>query len=386
MAEKTNRDIALFLERKLNNRREEENYRQLKMEEQLIDFTSNDYLGLAHSQELADLIEKNYRAISPKLNGSTGSRLLSGNSQQAVQLEARLAKIFQAPSALLFNSGYVANLALLSSIPQKGDTIIYDQLSHTCIKEGARLSFAKRISFRHNDLKDLKNKFKKAEGRIYVAIESVYSMDGDFSPLSEIIKLCKEHGAAIFLDEAHSTGTWGKMGNGLVCSLGQENEIFACVYTFGKGMGVHGACVVGSQSLIDYLINFARPFIYTTALPLHNIISIDSSFNFLGNHQYLQDRLRKNIDLFNTLYSEQILKQSKFNKIASQSAIQAIICPGNKRVKKIASGLRSKGFDVRPILSPTVKQGSERLRICLHTFNSDQEIESLVESLIQANK
>ncbi len=151
-------------------------------------------------------------------------------------------------------------------------------------------------------------------------------------------------------------------------------------------MGVHGACVVGSQSLIDYLINFARPFIYTTALPLHNIISIDSSFNFLSNHQYLQDRLRNNIDLFNTLYSEQNLKQSKFNKIASQSAIQAIICPGNKRVKKIASDLRSKGFDVRPILSPTVKQGSERLRICLHTFNSDQEIESLVESLIQANR
>jgi 8-amino-7-oxononanoate synthase len=360
------------LRKKLQDRKEQGNYRSLMLGKGLTDFFSNDYLGLARSRELSDSVNLEYHSMQGNLNGSTGSRLLSGNHEYFIELESYLAKLFKAENALLFNSGYNANLSILSAVPQKNDTIIYDELIHASLKDGARLSFAKRFSFSHNDLADLETKMQRASGQIFVVIESVYSMDGDRAPLREIASLCERYEAALIVDEAHSTGLWGKSGNGLVCELGLEKKVFARVYTFGKAMGVHGACICGSRDLIDFLINFARPFIYTTALPLHALLSIKQAFLFLANNIHLQEKIRNNIALFKSgLHGPEV------NLIESLSPIQAIKIGGNQRSRSAAVAIREKGFDVRPILSPTVKKGEERLRICLHTYNTEKEIRDL---------
>ncbi|MFZ6013783.1 MAG: aminotransferase class I/II-fold pyridoxal phosphate-dependent enzyme, partial [Bacteroidota bacterium] len=349
--------------------------RELKTISSLVDFSSNDYLGLARSAPLFDFIHQRLESIDEKKNGATGSRLLSGNSVYAEKVESKLKDIFKSESALIFNSGYSANLAVLSAIPQKDDTILYDELAHACIKDGARLSLASRHPFRHNDLNDLERKLKKATGKIFVAIESIYSMDGDESPLTDIVKLAESYQASIILDEAHSTGVMGEGGSGLAVSLGCQHKIGIRIYTFGKAMGIHGACVVGSSALIQYLINFARPFIYTTALPPHSLASIEGAFEYLGSNISLQSTLRQKVGLFLANIQNPMLGSR------GTSAIQTAIFPGNDAAKKASRILQQRGFDVRPILSPTVPKGTERLRICLHTFNSSAEILSLTKAL-----
>ena len=230
---------------KLRGRQVSGNLRALPDDGYGTDFLSNDYLGLARSAALKNRIETAWRSMKSLMNGSTGSRLLSGNTTYAAELEVFLAGLFNAEAALLFNSGYVANLALLASVPQRGDTIILDELAHACMKEGARLSYAEKLSFRHNNLEDLEKKMRKAKGLCFVVVESVYSMDGDQCPLTQLIALCEQNGAYLIIDEAHSTGVMGEGGSGLACSLKLEDRIFARVYTFGKAMGVHGAVVVG---------------------------------------------------------------------------------------------------------------------------------------------
>ncbi len=367
----------------LGKRAAKGNLRSLTTTNSLVDFFSNDYLGLARSQELWQLIKQNYDHLAPKSNGATGSRLLSGNSVFYEQLESYLASLFKAEATLVFNAGYSANLAVLSSIAQKNDTIIYDDTIHACIKEGARLSLAKYYSFKHNDIDDLTRKIALARGNIFVAVESIYSMDGDHGKLIEILEVCKKYGAQLLVDEAHSTGILGKNGNGLVCQLGIEKEVFLRIYTFGKAMGVHGACVAGSQVVKDYLINFARAFIYTTALPQHSLVSIRSAFEYLGKNAGLQQKLQKVINHFNTSVKTSHHATDDVRFLCNQSAIQVVIVPGNDRAKKLALTLQAKGFDVRAILSPTVKEGSERIRICLHVFNTEEEINDLVAAIFE---
>ena len=369
------------LQQKLVERSQAGTKRELKTNDRLVDFVSNDYLGLARSVELFEKIKAyDYSKIVNK-NGSSGSRLLSGNSSAYEQLEKKLAEIFNAEAALLFNSGYNANLALVCSLPQKGDTILYDSLSHVCLKEGAWLSRADSLAFEHNDLNDLERKLQTSSGTKYIVIESVYSMNGDIAPLEEITRLAKKYEAKLIVDEAHSTGVFGENGSGLVCELGMEKDFEARIYTFGKGMGVHGACVCGSQLLIDYLINFGRPFVYTTALPIHSIFSIDATFDYLGENIHLQKTLKENIRFFNELYDEKIGRRDDILKPKSDTAIQPIIVPGSERVKLLASQLQNEGFDVRPIVAPTVKSGQERLRISIHVHNTREDIEGLVSSL-----
>lgn len=354
----------ILLQRKRKNL-----FRELKVTSGLKDFCSNDYLGLAQSQDLFDLVTQKIESLNLKQNGATGSRLLSGNSALTEQVEQNLAAIFKSESTLIFNSGYTANLAVLSSLPQKGDTIIYDELAHACIKDGARLSLAKRFSFKHNDLNDLEKKIKQSEGRIFIAVESIYSMDGDECPLYDLVLLAEKYNVSIILDEAHSTGVIGKNGSGYAVHLGLQDKIAVRIYTFGKAMGNHGACVVGSKNLTQYLTNFARPFIYTTASSPHSIITIDCAFDFLSKNIHLQNVLIDKINLFN----KHLIKE----RIKTSTAIQTILIPGNENVKLAAHKLQLKGFDVRPILSPTVQEGTERLRICLHSFNTDDDIKEL---------
>jgi 8-amino-7-oxononanoate synthase len=366
------------LQDKLNQREKEGNLRRLTLPTARFDFFSNDYLGLAQNEELNQIIEQIYHSLVPKKIGATGSRLLSGNSLYAMQLEEKLAQIFRGEAALLFNSGYHANSALISSISQKGDVILYDELAHASLREGYRLSFANHIPFKHNDLEDLEKKLQTYSHApaIFVILESIYSMDGDNCALPEMLRLCKKYKAYAILDEAHSTGIFGEGGSGLVCELGLENLCFARVYTFGKAIGSHGACVVGSRLLIDYLVNFARSFIFTTAAPLHSLVSISCAFDYIRQHHELQNDLKEKICVYQQLTANNpVATKSNF------SPIQVIRISGNESCKQVANCLIENGFEVRAILAPTVKAGEERLRICLHTFNTKEEISLLVNVL-----
>ncbi len=359
---------------KLNERKENGTLRALKPDNNLIDFCSNDYLGFARSAVLKANTEQLLSQFPGYFNGATGSRLLSGNTTFCENIEGEIAQFHNAGAGLIFNSGYDANLGLFSSLPQRGDTIITDELIHASIIDGARLSYANRYTFQHNDPDSLKEKLKHAKGNIYIAIESVYSMDGDIAPLNDIITLAQQYNARVIVDEAHAVGVFNK---GLVQQLGLQNKVFARLVTFGKALGVHGAIILGSTLLRDYLINFARSFVYTTAAPLHQLVAVKCAYALLADSVSQQDALEKNINLFKAQLRE------TNGLIESNSAIQSIIISGNQKTNNLAKGIQDAGFDVRPILSPTVAPGSERLRICLHSFNTTEEIVNLTQLIKQ---
>jgi 8-amino-7-oxononanoate synthase len=370
----------LSLNASLQNRRDENALRELTVTPELIDLSSNDYLGLARSQELAINIEAFIGQGGNCRNGSTGSRLLTGNTAFAEELEKYIAGFHRAEAALLFNSGYDANLGLLSCIAGKGDTIIYDELSHASVHDGLKMSRANSFRFRHNDPAHLEERLKAAAGNVFVVIESVYSMDGDLAPLEDMASLCRRYNASLIVDEAHATGVFGANGEGRVSELGLEKDVFARVHTFGKALGVHGAAVVGSRLLRNYLVNFSRPFIYTTALPFHSHAAIQCAYRHMQKSVREREKLFALVKLFRDKCSGDI------ELAESPSPVQCVIIPGNPDVKKCAAALKEAGFDVRPILSPTVPKGKERLRVCFHSFNTSEEVTRFADSLINIRR
>lgn len=368
------------MNQQLLRREQESGLRFLPTQLPEIDFASNDYLGLARSKELARNIREACEDYPDSLHGATGSRLITGNMPLTDSVEQELARYLQAQVCLLYNSGYAANQGLLSSVLQRGDTVIYDELAHACIKDGCRLSPANRFSFRHNNVDHLRQKIARAQGQVIVVVESVYSMDGDEAPLAALVELCREYGAGLVVDEAHSTGLWGPGGAGLCVEKGLQDEVLARIHTFGKAMGVHGACIAGQEVLIRYLLNYSRTFIYTTALPAHAVLGIREAVRYRGQHPERMQQLERNIQLFHDLLEEKgdfLQKQL----LPSRTPIQAVLIPGNERVVKVAQKLQAEQFMVWPILAPTVPEGEERLRICLHQYNTPSEIERLVNLL-----
>ena len=361
----------------LEKRRSENGFRRLKLPSVLIDFCSNDYLGFAKDQRLQRRILDRSLADPWLSSGSTGSRLITGNTDLHERVEDLVAHFHGAEAALIFNSGYDANIGLFSTLPKRGDTIIYDSLCHASIRDGIRLSFADSYSFRHNDLGELEKKISKSRGHIFVAVESVYSVDGDFAPLQEITSLCENYAAQLTVDEAHATGVFGALGRGRVAELGLGSQVFARVHTFGKALGCHGAIVLGSRTIRSYLINFCRSFIYTTALSPHCIAAVDVAYRKLQESADELSLLHSRIDLFIGSIPESLKEQF----VPSKSPIQSLVVPGNAEVTSLASSVQAGGFDVRPIRSPTVPKGKERLRICLHSFNTNNEIICLHKTL-----
>jgi len=337
--------------------------------EGVIDFCSNDYLGLARAGEVF---------TRQQVKGSGGSRLLAGNYFEIEALEAYLPIFHKSESALVYNSGYNANVGFFSAVPQKGDTVFYDELIHASIKDGMRLSFAKSFSFKHNDISDLIKRLDRAEGDVYIVAEAVYSMDGDSAPLKELVVLSNEYNACLVVDEAHSVGVFGPKGEGLVQELGLESQIPIRIITFGKAIGAHGAAILSNHLIKDFLINFSRSFIYTTALPPYSISAIKSSYLALETGEKTK-QIKKNITFFRALVS----KENNIHLIESFSSVQCILVSGNEKVKCISNDLITTGFDVRAVLSPTVLKGQERLRICLHVFNTEKEIKDLVVALVK---
>ncbi|PZD78973.1 pyridoxal phosphate-dependent aminotransferase family protein [Mesonia sp. K7] len=373
------KELPQSLQSKLKERKQNKAFRTLSVSKrEVIDFYSNDYLGFSKNKKIADRAEQILQQEKIETLGATGSRLISGNSAFYEKVEQQIANFHQEESALIFNSGYTANLGLLSCVPQKNDVILYDELSHASIRDGILLSNAKAYKFKHNNTKDLESKiskFKPQSETIYVVTESVFSMDGDQAPLETLVKTCLANQVYLIIDEAHALGVYGRNGVGLVQKLNLQNQVFARVITYGKALGCHGAVILGNKELRDYLINFARSFIYTTALPPHHLTVISAAYQELGKTDALI-KLKENISYF----KKSVSKKGLTNKfIESNSAIQSFIIPGNEQARNLAEQIQAQDMMVKAILSPTVPQGKERIRICLHSFNTSQEIDTLLD-------
>ena len=351
--------------KKLLDRKESGAFRELFVPDLEKDFFSNDYLGLAR-QKTGSTAQK---------KGATGSRLLSGNSVEAEDCERFLATHFQSPASLVFNSGYAANLGLLSSVLQRGDAVFYDQYIHASSRDGIRLSYAESIAFKHNDCEDLQKKLNKSKSKTnYVLVESLYSMDGDFSPLKRLVEICEGSNAYLIVDEAHTGGVFGALGRGLVYEEDLSPRVFARIITFGKGFGYHGAVVLGTLSLKEYLINFSRSFIYSTAMPIGDYTEIKS---LVGDQSIGQNQkeLEKNIALFRKLnIGLHFLSDTK-------SPIQILEFVELKLLQEAVFKIKAQGIYTKSILPPTVPEGKARLRICLHAYNTEEDIILLSNAL-----
>ncbi|MCF8448312.1 MAG: 8-amino-7-oxononanoate synthase [Taibaiella sp.] len=377
--------LEQYMSGKLDERSVSGNLRSLTTQRAAVDFYSNDYLGLATTGVLAKRILQDAAHIVALRTGSTGSRLLSGNTPLAATLEQKIATFHKAEAALLFNSGYDANVGLLSALADRHTTILYDELCHASIIDGVRLSMSPRkYKFAHNNTEDLEVKLKKyAElGPVMVVVESVYSMDGDMAPLNAIVQLCETYHAQLIIDEAHATGVMGPRGEGLVCMLGLQQRVFARVHTFGKALGCHGAAVVGSTLLKDFLVNYARTFIYTTALPDHSLYAVQCAYQYLSAPDFSHAPLHQLIAYFR----HRIADTGISGWIESTSPIQALVVGDNARSKTLATQLQQAGMQVNAILHPTVAQGMERLRICLHTFNAKEQVDTIFDVLCRERK
>lgn len=364
------------LEEKLNIRKSTNALRSLPKDTiKKVDFISNDYLGLAKSEILFEKTHQILLANNLKHNGSTGSRLISGNHKLYKDLEYQLSQFYDSQDALVYNSGYNANIGLFASVPQRNDIVLFDEFIHASIRDGISMGIAKHFKFKHNSIEDLErklNKFANQFENLYVVTESVFSMDGDSPDIKKLISSCKKHKARLIIDEAHAVGIMGENFNGLVAA----EKCFAKIVTFGKALGTHGAAILCRTDLKEYLVNFSRSFIYTTALSPHTIASIKVAHESLDNKKI--DSLTRNIKYFKSLTSKLNL-QDLF--ISSNSAIQSCIIKGNDNVKIIANKLMSQGFDVKAILHPTVPKNEERLRFCIHSFNTKTEIDALLQQL-----
>lgn len=360
---------------------EENALRVLSDDKPRADFSSNDYLGLSRSESLWQLTHTILDDRGVTTSGSTGSRLISGNHRLYGETEEVLEEFYRAEAALVFNSGYDANTGFFASVPQRGDIVLFDEYIHASIRDGLRMGNARSFKFVHNDLQVLEarlKKFSETDGCVYVVTESVFSMDGDSPDLAAMAGLCEEYGALLVVDEAHAVGVLGEGGRGLASTPEIRERVFARIVTFGKAPGVHGAAILGSRYLKSYLVNFARSLIYTTALPPHALASILAAHQLLVNDEP-RDQLQLRIEHFKARIGA-VGNHLEFKTGAS--AISTVLVPGNDRVRRVAENLIKEGFGVKAILSPTVPKGQERLRICLHSWNSLDEIDRLIDRLI----
>ncbi|PQE28219.1 8-amino-7-oxononanoate synthase protein [Rutstroemia sp. NJR-2017a BBW] len=351
----------------------------------LVDFSSNDFLSLSTSP----LLHKEYLSLlsspTPPTLGSTGSRLLTGNSSLALTLEHDIAKFHNAPAGLLFNSGFDANSAFFSCVPQTGDVIVFDQEIHASVHEGMRTSRAeKRIAFTHNDVGSLRSVLEallaeeeskgEAKKNVFIAVESLYMVE-------DILGLGGEgrYGRGyMIIDEAHSTGIYGEQGRGLVCELGLERKIFARLHTFGKALAGNGAIILTTPLVRHYLLNYARPLIYSTSLSTPSLLLIKASYSILSSPSIssLAKQLHSLSRYLHILLSN--LPSSSYITYHNQDAPSPIFSIQTPYPKELAKECQDQGFNVRGIMSPTVKKGTERVRVCLHAGNTRYEVEGLV--------
>ncbi|MER9356909.1 8-amino-7-oxononanoate synthase [Mesorhizobium sp. M0514] len=343
-----------------------------------LDFSSNDYLGLAASRRLGDAVVAAIARGTPV--GATGSRLLRGNAPEHEQLEADAAAFFGADRALFFGSSYIANFALLSALPQKGDLLVLDELAHASMHEGAQAGRAQFVLAAHNDataVEDAITRWRVAGGMgcVWIVVESLYSMDGDCAPLESLVALADRHGAFIVIDEAHATGVWGPDGRGLAAAFEGRDNIVA-LHTCGKALGASGGLVTGPRTLCEYLINRCRPFIYATApSPLMAVVAREA-LAMLADEPMRRVQLHERIASAGRLFN-------RWGVTPSGSQIQPLVIGDVRRTMAVAARLQACGFDIRGVRPPTVPEGTSRLRISLTLNIGEDDISAMVEALVE---
>ncbi|MDX8507681.1 8-amino-7-oxononanoate synthase [Mesorhizobium captivum] len=341
-----------------------------------LDFASNDYLGLARSKRMTGAVAAALAAGTPV--GATGSRLLRGNDPEHEALEAKAACFFGAERALFFGVGYVANFAVLTTLPQKGDLIVLDELVHASAHEGARAGRAEVTAAAHNDAAAVDDaiqawRARGGVGRPWIVVESLYSMDGDRAPLSELIEVADRHDAFLFVDEAHATGVYGPDGRGLAHHLeGRDNVVV--LHTCGKALGASGALVTAPKVLSDYLINRCRPFIYATAPSPLMAVAAATALDIIAEEPDRRERLARLVALAGK-------RAEDLGLATSGSQILPIIVGDNRRAMALAQALQAHGFDVRGIRPPTVPEGTARLRISLTLNVGEADVSALFDAL-----
>ncbi|ETN38808.1 uncharacterized protein HMPREF1541_06847 [Cyphellophora europaea CBS 101466] len=364
-----------------------------------VDFSSNDFLSLSSN----DQFRHDYLQALADHNlgiGSTGSRLLDGNSTFAEQLECDIAAHHGAETALLTNSGFDANVSIFTCLPQPGDIIIYDELIHASVHDGMRASRAeKRISFKHNDVDHLKQVLESVDAKttsknIFVAIETVYSMEGDVAPLTEICALldsaAPKGSVHLIVDEAHATGIYGRGGAGLVSQLGLQSKVSVRLHTFGKALACNGAVILCSAVMRQYLINYARPLIFTTFMSYPSLVAIRTAYDWMreGKTGLLAANLSELIEYLWMRLQEISLHASNLpdpsNLVLPGSCPDSPIFALFSTVpRELASHCQAAGFVVRPVVPPTVPTNTERVRVCLHGGNTKEQIDAFIVCLRQ---
>ncbi|MFM9937650.1 MAG: 8-amino-7-oxononanoate synthase [Novosphingobium sp.] len=342
------------------------------------DFASNDYLGMAASPRLAGAVQAAIARGVPL--GSGGSRLLRGNDPEHEALEEDAARFFGCESALFLSSGYAANVALLATLPQRGDLVVYDELVHASMHEGLALSRATAVAAAHNDVDSFADalsawRARGETGRVWLAFESLYSMDGDQAPLADLAALAERHDAVMLIDEAHATGVFGPDGRGLAAGLdGREDTVV--LRTCGKALGCEGALICGPAIVRDFLVNRARPFIFSTAPSPLMAAAVREALCMLGDEPDRREELAALVR-----HAEAALVPCGATPTGSQ--ILPLILHDEARTMAVAAKIQAAGFDVRGIRPPTVPPGTSRLRISLTRNITLQDIDALAATLAQ---
>jgi 8-amino-7-oxononanoate synthase len=344
-----------------------------------IDFASNDYLALAGAARLAEAVVAALAAGTPI--GASGSRLLRGNCPEHEALETEAAAFFGTESALFFGGGYVANFAVLTTLPQKGDLLLLDALAHASVHEGARAARAERAVFAHNDVDAAESAIRGwraagGSGHVFIAVESLYSMDGDFAPLADLAGLADRHDAFLIIDEAHATGVYGPQGRGLAAGLEGRGNVVA-VHTCGKALGSSGALVTGPRVFYDFMVNRCRPFIYATAPSPLMAVAVREALAILVDEPERREDLARLSEFANREIAARGIAA------ATGSQIIPVVIGDNGRAMSLAAALQKRGFDIRAVRPPTVPEGTARLRISVTLNASAEAVEAMLDALAE---
>ena len=344
-----------------------------------LSFCSNDYLGLANRPELIAAMQQ---AAADSGVGSGASNLITGHHRYHDNLEKQLARFVDMPAALLFSTGYMANIGVLGALMGRGDAIFADKLNHACLNDGAYFSYADFHRYPHNDVQALEKLLQASKARHkMIAADAVFSMDGDIAPIAEYLALCEKYDAYLYLDDAHGFGVLGEHGQGSLNHLKIKSPRIIMMATLGKAAGVAGAFVAGEQVVIDYLIQKAKSYVYSTPAPPALSATLSASIKLIEQG----DDLRANL---NTLiaYLKENLKLKQWKLLASDTAIQPLIIGGNKEALAVSEYLQTHGILVPAIRPPTVPAGTARLRVSLSAAHSLDDVKQLIAAIHQAER
>ena len=378
------RTLGRELEQRLERIRSSGRYRSLEdASPEAEDFCSNDYLDLSRAPRLREtLIERLQERSGSRPVSAPSSRLLRGNTPHHRRLEEKLARFKGTEAALVFPSGYQANLGLLSALMGPRDRVVSDRLNHASIIDGIRLSGARKIIHPHRDLEAVRAALATSHerGRTFLVTESLFSMDGDIAPLDEYADLTEACGADLIVDDSHATGLFGdRRGSGLTEHFGIEKRAAAIMSGCGKGLGVAGGFVAGPRTVIDYLVNVSRSFIFTTSTPPLLLYALEAALEIVRSDPGRRERV---LELSRLLRRR--LRSLGLDTLDSAGPIVPVILGDNRRALAVAQRLREQGLDVRALRPPTVPEGTARLRISVHANHTPQQLDHLCQTLAEA--